>query len=169
MPLPGVRRALALFGAVTLAVAWLFPGELHQVASGTHRCTGCWAWRPTDCFGAAVLHATMLDSAERQMRLRASGTPGPGLPLLRLERLTFRFVEAGFAVLTLAVMLGLATAPQWRLNHKTVFALMGWAVFAALLVGRHWRGWRGRKATRWLYAGQCCCCWPMWGRASCSR
>jgi ABC-type uncharacterized transport system permease subunit len=26
-------------------------------------------------------------------------------------------------------------------------------VFAALLVGRHLRGWRGRRATRWLYAG----------------
>lgn len=154
VPLPGVRRALALFGAVTLAVAWLFPGELHQAASKyapLHWVLGVASY---GLLGAAVLHATMLDSAERQMRLRASGTPGPlGLPLLRLERLTFRFVEAGFAVLTLAVMLGLATAPQWRLNHKTVFALMGWAVFAALLVGRHWRGWRGRKATRWLYAG----------------
>jgi ABC-type uncharacterized transport system permease subunit len=26
-------------------------------------------------------------------------------------------------------------------------------LFLALLVGRHWRGWRGRQATRWLYAG----------------
>jgi ABC-type uncharacterized transport system permease subunit len=30
---------------------------------------------------------------------------------------------------------------------------MAWAVFAALLVGRRLRGWRGRKATRWLYVG----------------
>jgi ABC-type uncharacterized transport system permease subunit len=22
-----------------------------------------------------------------------------------------------------------------------------------LLAGRHWQGWRGRQATRWLYAG----------------
>jgi ABC-type uncharacterized transport system permease subunit len=34
-----------------------------------------------------------------------------------------------------------------------VFSLLGWAVFAALLAGRHWRGWRGQRATRWLYAG----------------
>jgi ABC-type uncharacterized transport system permease subunit len=26
-------------------------------------------------------------------------------------------------------------------------------VFAALLAGRKLRGWRGRRATRWLYAG----------------
>ena len=29
----------------------------------------------------------------------------------------------------------------------------GWGIFALLLVGRHGRGWRGRQATRWLYAG----------------
>ena len=28
-----------------------------------------------------------------------------------------------------------------------------WAVFAALLVGRLTQGWRGRRATRWLYVG----------------
>jgi ABC-type uncharacterized transport system permease subunit len=76
-----------------------------------------------------------------------------GLPLLRLERLTFRFVEIGFGVLTLALVLGVATAPQWRWDHKTVFSLLGWAVFAALLIGRQWQGWRGRLATRWLYVG----------------
>jgi ABC-type uncharacterized transport system permease subunit len=30
---------------------------------------------------------------------------------------------------------------------------MAWGVFAALLVGRRLRGWRGRRATRWLYVG----------------
>ena len=30
---------------------------------------------------------------------------------------------------------------------------LAWLVFAALLVGRHRQGWRGRRATRWLYAG----------------
>ena len=76
-----------------------------------------------------------------------------GLPLLRLERLTFRFVEVGFGVLTLALVLGAATATHWRWDHKTVFSLLGWAVFAALLIGRKWQGWRGRRATRWLYVG----------------
>jgi ABC-type uncharacterized transport system permease subunit len=76
-----------------------------------------------------------------------------GMPLLRLERLTFRFVEAGFVVLTLALLLGAVTAVRWRWDHKTVFSLLGWLVFAALLAGRMWRGWRGRQATRWLYAG----------------
>ena len=158
VPLPGVRRVLALSGAVVVLVAWAFPGEVRPALN---------TWAPVHwvlgvasyaLFGAAVLHATMLDSAERQLRRRAGGVApaasGPmGMPLLRLERLTFRFVEIGFAVLTLALLLGVATAAQWRWDHKTVFSLLGWAVFAALLVGRKWRGWRGRRATRWLYVG----------------
>jgi len=73
--------------------------------------------------------------------------------LLRLERLTFRFVEAGFVVLTIAIVLGMATATHWRWDHKTVLSLLGWITFATLIAGRTWRGWRGRQAMRWLYAG----------------
>ena len=38
-------------------------------------------------------------------------------------------------------------------NHKTVFAILSWVIFAALLAGRHLRGWRGRIALRWTLAG----------------
>ena len=58
-----------------------------------------------------------------------------------------------FVVLSAALILGAATSPQWRWTHKTVFSLLGWAVIAALLAGRKLQGWRGRRATRWLYAG----------------
>ena len=81
-------------------------------------------------FGAAVLHALLLDAAEARLRcaqprLRAGAV---GMPLLQLERLTFRFVEAGFVVLSAALVLGVATTAQWRWDHKTVFSLLGWAV-----------------------------------------
>lgn len=154
VPLPSVRRALALGGAAVVVLAWAFPGEVRALVS---------PWAPLHwvlgvasygLFGAAVLHASLLDAAERQMRRHTNTPRGPlGLPLLRLERLTFRFVEAGFVVLTLALLLGFATATGWRWDHKTVFSLLGWAVFAALIGGRLLRGWRGRRATRWLYVG----------------
>ncbi|MBI5259669.1 MAG: cytochrome c biogenesis protein CcsA [Burkholderiales bacterium] len=154
VPLPAVRRVLAIAGVVVVPLAWAFPGEVRALSS---------PWAPLHwvlgvasygLFGAAVLHATMLDAAERQMRLRAAPATGPlGMPLLRLERLTFRFVEAGFVVLTLALVLGFVTAARWKLDHKTVFSLLGWVVFAALIGGRVLRGWRGRRATRWLYFG----------------
>jgi ABC-type uncharacterized transport system permease subunit len=156
VPLPGVRRVLAACGAAAVLLAWGFPGGVHppsNVWAPVHWALGVASYA---LFGAAVLHASMLDAAERRMRQRDAATPasGPmGMPLLRLERLTFRFVEVGFVVLTLAVLLGTLTAAGWRWNHKTVFSLLAWAVFAALMWGRMRRGWRGRRATRWLYTG----------------
>ena len=104
-----------------------------------------------------LLHAWLLDGAERRLRIAPGSVParapGGSIPLLQLERLTFRFVEIGFAVLSVALLLGVLLTPQWRLDHKTVLSLLGWATFAVLIVGRHLRGWRGRHATRWVYAG----------------
>jgi ABC-type uncharacterized transport system permease subunit len=155
VPQAGVRRVLALLGAAAVLLAWALPGEPQPLPRSP--------WTPLHwvlgvasygLFGAAVLHASMLDAAETRMRQHAGGPPRAfGMPLLQLERLTFRFVEAGFVVLSAALLLGIATVPQWRWDHKTVFSLLGWAVFAALLAGRMLQGWRGRRATRWLYAG----------------
>lgn len=157
VPLPAVRQGLGFAGIAAVLVCAAFPGELRPITSRyapLHFALGVGAY---GLFAAAVLHAVMLDRAERQLRAGARGAaPGTalGMPLLQLERVTFRFVEAGFTVLTATLLLGFATAAQWRWgDHKTVFSILAWAVFAALLVGRHRQGWRGRRATRWLYAG----------------
>jgi len=160
VPLPSVRRALALLGALVVALAWWFPGESRPHAGSP--------WAPLHwvlgivsygLFGAAVLHGALLSNAERKMRLKlpsppSAGLPAPlGLPLLRLEKLTFHFVEAGFWVLSATIILGWWFANPWRWDHKAVFAILGWIVFAGLLAGRHAFGWRGRRARGWLYAG----------------
>ncbi|MEO7114736.1 MAG: cytochrome c biogenesis protein CcsA [Caldimonas sp.] len=157
VPLAGARRALATIGVIVVVVAWFFPGQVHpQTAS---------VWAPLHwllgiasygLFGVAVLHALMLNRAERQMRQTPTSAdaarPG-GLPLLQLERLTFRFVGAGFVVLTAAIALGIWFSDEWRWDHKAVFSVLGWLVFAGLLAGRRAFGWRGRRATRGVYAG----------------
>jgi ABC-type uncharacterized transport system permease subunit len=169
LPIRGVRVTLALLGASAVAVAWWFPGELRPHAASP--------WAPIHwvlgiasygLFGAAVLHATLLDRADRQMRqmLRpvrlapgggpaalAEQTPPMGLPLMRLERLTFRFVSAGFVLLSIAIFLGWVFANPWRWDHKAVFSILGWLVYAGLLSGRRRFGWRGPQATRWVFAG----------------
>lgn len=157
VPLPAVRQWLSLAGLLVVLVCAVFPGEFRPITSRLaplHFALGVGAY---GLFGAAVLHAIMLDAAERRLRSRGPGAePGQslGMPLLQLERLTFRFVDAGFAVLTATLVLGLVYAAHWRWDdRKAVFSLMAWAVFASLLAGRRLRGWRGRQATRWLYAG----------------
>jgi ABC-type uncharacterized transport system permease subunit len=85
------------------------------------------------------------------MRLKSKGSAG--MPLLRLERLTFQFVTAGFALLSATLVLGWWFSSPWRWDHKSFFSVLAWVVFAGLLVGRQTFGWRGRRAIRGLYAG----------------
>jgi len=154
VPLPTMRRALAVLGMLVVAVAWAYPGELrpHTTArwAPVHWVLGIASY---GLFGVAVLHGAMLNRAEQQMRRRVASPAPLGVPLLRLERLTFRFVGAGFVVLCAALLLGAWFANPWRWDHKTVFSILGWLVFALLLAGRRAFGWRGPRATRWLYAG----------------
>ena len=157
VPLLGARHRLALIGLAVIVLAWLFPGQLHPDTASRwvplHWLLGIASY---GLFGAAVLHAAMLSRAERQMRSvgpATSAASATGMPLLRLERLTYRFVAAGFVTLSAALLLGAWFANPWRWDHKTVFSILGWIVFAGLLAGRHAFGWRGPRATRWLYAG----------------
>jgi len=151
------RWMLALLAALSLLLAQLFPGQpLHATAS---------AWLPLHlalgiaCYGlfaAAVVHAWLMTRAER--RIRQGQDPDSGMPLLTLERLTFRFVAAGFVLLTATLFAGMLFGEQlygraWRWEHKTVFSLLSWLAFAVLLLGRARFGWRGRSAVRVLYAG----------------
>ena len=163
--LPGLRRSLALLALGTVVLAWRFPGHAY-VSAGS-------AWAPLHwltgfasygLIGAALLHAALLQHAERRLRAGTGTASGQipsgvrpkgqalGMPVLRLESLTLRFVGAGFAMLSLTLLLGAAFAP-WRWDHKTVFSVLSWGVFATLLVGRARFGWRGRQAIRWLVAG----------------
>jgi ABC-type uncharacterized transport system permease subunit len=42
-------------------------------------------------------------------------------------------------------------ALKW--DHKSVFTLLSWLLFAALLAGRRFRGWRGKTALSFTLAG----------------
>lgn len=161
--LPHIRRSLALFAAFTVGLAWYFPGQPHLL-EGAHWAPLHWltGFASYGLFGAALLHAAILNQAERQMRNKSATADaltlsGPvqafGMPLLQLESLTFRFVGAGFVMLSLTLVLGAIFTPNWRWDHKTVFSILSWLVFATLLIGRARFGWRGRTATRWLIAG----------------
>jgi len=152
------RWALAGLGSLAVLLALAFPGaELHVSASPwlpLHWALGIASY---GLFAAAVVHAWMMTRAERNIRVAAD--PDAGLPLLTLERLTFRFATAGFVLLSATLLAGLlfgetlygGSGIKW--DHKTVFSILAWAVFAFLLLGRLRFGWRGRKAVRVLYTG----------------
>jgi ABC-type uncharacterized transport system permease subunit len=153
------RWALAGLGSAAVLLALIFPGTpLHPSASPwlpLHLALGVASY---GLFAAAVVHAWLMMRAEKQIRLAAD--PHAGVPLLTLERLTFRFATAGFILLSATLLAGVlfseslyGTDRSFKWDHKTVFSVLSWVVFAFLLLGRFRFGWRGRKAVSVLYTG----------------
>jgi ABC-type uncharacterized transport system permease subunit len=152
------RWALAGLGAAAVLLPLFFPGTpLHVSASPwlpLHWALGIASY---GLFAAAVVHAWLMMRVERHIRVATD--PQAGLPLLTLERLTFRFATAGFILLSATLLAGIFFSEMlygygaFRWDHKTVFSILAWVVFAFLLLGRLRFGWRGRKAVRVLYVG----------------
>lgn len=79
------------------------------------------------------------------------------LPALQsMESLLFDMITMGFVLLSLALGLGFVDTQDLlgqHLAHKTVFSVLSWLIFGALLFG-HWRyGWRGMKASNMTVYG----------------
>jgi len=110
-------------------------------------------------FLVAALLALVLMSLEKRLRRHLPEAKAPAVPpLLTLERYLFRLVATGFALLTLTLASGMLFTEQLFgrplvFNHKSVFSMLGWLTFGALLLGRWRYGWRGRVALRWIIAG----------------
>lgn len=107
----------------------------------------------------AALTALLMTGLEKRLH---RGLPAQGgdatPPLLTLERYLFRLVGAGFILLTLTLASGALFSEEvfgkpFTLTHKSLFSILAWLTFGALIVGR-WRfGWRGRQALRFILAG----------------
>lgn len=101
---------------------------------------------------AAVL-AMLLWVQERALRRRRlHGWLRALPPLVELEALLFRTIAVGFVLLTATLLTGVLFVEDLmaqHLAHKTVFSVLSWLGFGALLVGRRRYGWRGATAARW--------------------
>jgi ABC-type uncharacterized transport system permease subunit len=160
----GLGAILGLMAPVALAALLL------QAASPTHhyvRYAGdplftlhfAIAMLAYSLFIVATVHALLMLAEEKWLH---RGVLPPFLrtlpPLLEMEALLFRILLAAFVLLTLTVVSGLFFSEQLfgkplTLTHKTVFGILSWFIFAGLLAGHYFRGWRGRKAVHWTLAG----------------
>jgi len=159
LPLAAVCALLPAFfaGAETPAYTHTFQFRIHLLV----------AMLAYSLFTIAALHAALMTVLERRLHAgklaAASGESlaGPWAslpPLMTLEVLLFRILTLGFVLLTLTLGTGFVFSEDLfgkavRFNHKTVFGVMSWFIFAALLIGRYGWGWRGRTALRWTLAG----------------
>jgi ABC-type uncharacterized transport system permease subunit len=110
-------------------------------------------------FTIGSLHVLLMALLERRLHHGALSRTLQRLPpLLAMEALLFRIIWAGFILLTLTLVSGVVFSEELfgraaKFNHKTLFGVVSWLIFAALLGGRHIYGWRGRVAVRWTLAG----------------
>jgi ABC-type uncharacterized transport system permease subunit len=164
--LDGLRRLVMPCAAAAAVLPTVFPGSVLQLegkapAFGWHIAVAILAY---STLTIAAFHAVLMALQESRLHTR---NPRAGwlsaaldqLPaLLTMEKLLFRLIGIGFILLSLTVLSGIVfseqlfgTVLQW--DHKSVFALLSWILFAALLAGRRWRGWRGKTALRFTLAG----------------
>lgn len=105
----------------------------------------------------AALQAVLLAVQEWLLRHKhAVGIMQILPPLEIMETLLFQIIGLGFVLLSIVLITSvLLFHPLWvsPLWQKTLVSLFAWLVFAVLLIGRSYYGWRGRLAIRYTLVG----------------
>ena len=158
-PLARLQSWVSGMAAVSVLVMAAFPSthsipDSQTLALRAHLVVSFLAY---GLLAVAALHAVLMTILEKQLHrgtLLQDGAP----PLLTLEAMLFKTLGVGFALLTLALLSGVFFSEELfgkalQFSHKSVFAILSWLVFGGLLLGRHFRGWRGRTALYWTITG----------------
>ncbi|HUW25722.1 MAG TPA: cytochrome c biogenesis protein CcsA [Gallionella sp.] len=160
-PIGGLQALVLPLASVAVLLPELFPSA-HQLEN-----TGLFAFKAHlaaamlaySLFTIATLHAVLISQVEKRLHHAALPRILQSLPpLLTMENLLFRMIGTGFVLLTLTLASGLIFSEEifgkaWQFNHKALFGFVSWGVFAVLLWGHHFYGWRGRVAVRWTVSG----------------
>ncbi len=165
-PSRGMFLLVLPLAAVAALLPALFPGAIVGRSSGAplfqvHLLLAILAY---SLLTIAAIHALLMATMERRLHGEAAGSGRLAFvidrlpPLLAMEGVLFRLITVGFILLTATLASGIFFSEQLfgrplRFDHKTVFAIASWIVFAGLLLGRMVFGWRGRTALRWTITG----------------
>jgi ABC-type uncharacterized transport system permease subunit len=167
--LDGLRVLVLPCAALAVVLPALFPGSVVPLLDSK---SALFPWHIAIAILAysiltiAAFHAVLMTVQESRLHTR----PGIArnrwfaaaidrLPaLLTMEKLLFRLITIGFALLTLTVLSGVVFSEQlfgkaFKWDHKSIFTLLSWVLFGLLLAGRKWRGWRGRTALNFTLTG----------------
>jgi ABC-type uncharacterized transport system permease subunit len=167
LALDSLRRLVMPCAFLAVMLPYAFPGTLLQLKGAREGWHIAIAIAAFSSLTIAAFHAVLMALQQSRLHTRGQLTGSGGwlgaaldqLPaLLTMEKLLFRLIGFGFVLLTLTVLSGIVfseqlfgTALKW--DHKSVFTLLSWILFAVLLAGRRWRGWRGKTALGFTLAG----------------
>jgi ABC-type uncharacterized transport system permease subunit len=148
LPMAAISAALAAWGP-NLGVAKIFHGGLiiHILLSIL-----AYSMLTVATFQAFLL--SKQDQALKQHHTRGLVASLP--PLQTMERLLFEMLWIGTVLLTASLVTGfifLDNIFAQHLVHKTLLSIIAWLLYAILLWGRVFRGWRGHRAARWTISG----------------
>jgi ABC-type uncharacterized transport system permease subunit len=158
--LVGARGRMAALGVIVFPIAavtlslygWIGRQEPQQLDWRLQLHAWC-ALLAYATLAISALLAILLWLQERALRRRRlDGWMRALPPLIELETLLFRTISVGFVLLTATLLTGLLFVEDLmaqHLAHKTVFSVLSWLGFGALLIGRWRYGWRGATAARW--------------------
>jgi ABC-type uncharacterized transport system permease subunit len=162
--LDGAMRVVAPLAGVSVVLPWVFVGTLFQGEVSAlflpHLVIGTLAYGvfllAATLAAFILVHARVLQSRNRL--LLDDGVFDQMPPLLAMERMLFRYLGIGFALLTVTLLSGAVFSEEvfgrpLRLDHKSLLTLLAWVVFGVLLWGHRTRGWRGVAAARATLAG----------------
>ncbi len=160
-PLSSLQTLVLPLAAVATALPAIFPEAhiLSQPPSGLFDTHVLMAMLAYSLFTIAALHAALISLVEKRLHHARLPRVLQNLPpLLTMETLLFRVIGAGFVLLTITVVSGMLFSEQifghpWQFTHKALFGMLSWGVFAVLLLGHHFYGWRGHTAVRWTLSG----------------
>jgi len=86
-----------------------------------------------------------------------TGSTDDSMPSLQdMEQFLYILIWSGFVFLTLSIISAVLFTPNTGASvplHKPILSISSWLVFATLLAGRHFKGWRGHTVTRLTIVG----------------
>lgn len=166
--LDSLRVLLLPVAAVAVLLPGFFPGGVVELADKS----GWFVWHiivsllAYSTLTIAAFHAVLMVMQEARLQPARSVRKDTWfamaldrLPaLLSMEKILFRLINIGFVLLSLTMFSGVIFAEKvlgraFTWDHKAVLSLLSWLLFAILIIGRKWRGWRGKTALRVTIAG----------------
>ena len=166
--LDGLKVFLLPPVALATVLPAIFPGALISLAGKTtmfpwHVAVALLAY---GTLTIAAFHAVIMTLQDKHLHRLRTKPMSPRLnqmidnlpPLMKMEKILFRLILLGFVLLSLTVLSGVVFSEQvlgvaFKWDHKTILSLLSWILFAVLLVGRHWRGWRGKTVLSFTLSG----------------
>ena len=157
-PIHSLYLALFPISAVTLLMALLSPSTkpilLIPFDLQAHILISILAY---SFLAIAALQALVTGYQNWQLKHKHQNTLMRTLPALEtMEALLFQLIWIGEVALTLSLLSGFLVYDDFfaqQLIHKVTFSIVAWSVYAVLIFGRHYRGWRGQKAINWTWIG----------------